>query len=416
MPQRDSYAGPAEAVFLTIDGEEIRIYENYEVQVSILQQPAAFSLRLGWSKTLEELRQKCQPGKRFELRIGPVDPDSLKPRVLVQSGRIDRRSVPSRGATMLEVKGRDYLAQLYDSYVLEERSFAETTYYALTRKALDIVGLTEAKGHFLEENNDNNRKAVTGTKQTPKPATERVRTIETGATSGGGKLVYKTLDAKLGTRWYDFLQNQYKLAGLFLWSTGEGNFCLARPNVDQEPVYKILYKRGATRNYVNVVDASYQDDTTMRHSKCVVYGRSGGTKDGVKKVRGEAIDEEMIAYGFDKPIAIHDDDVENAKQANYVARRTLAQERREGWKLDYVVAGHTVPSQFAKGAVAVWGPDLVCRVDDDDLEIHKEYYIESLRFARNPQTTTTISLMRKSDVDFFAEVATKHKERVAQAQ
>lgn len=397
-PQPDSFAGPAEAVVMRIEGEEIVIYENYEVTVSVLNQPAAFSLRLGWGKTLEALRQKCQPGKKFQLFIGTLDEKGDRHLVQVQSGRLDRRAIPSASASVLEVKGRDYLAQVFDSYILEERAFSERTYFNLTRKVLDTVGL---KDHDLLADNDSNRALITSTKKTRKSKnTIAIDQIETGATSGGGKVVYQTLKAKLGTSWYQFLKDQYKLAGLFLWCTGEGDFVLGRPHATTPSVFKIKRQRNSTRNVVNVIDADYSDDTTMRHSRAIVYGRAGGTKAGRKKIRGEYIDAEMVAYGFDKPIVVHDDDVKNQKQADYVARRIIAEERREGWHLDYTIPGHTIPSPYAKGAVAVWGQDFVCHVDDDELEINKEYYIESVTFSRKPETTTKISLMRKEDLVF----------------
>lgn len=399
MTDPSEFLGPHEAVFLKIEGETIKIAENYEVVVSILKQPASFSMRLGWTKNLEELRQKCQPGKHFELLIGVYDEKTgINTLAKMQSGRIDRRAIPKGGPSVLEVKGRDYLAQVYDSYILEEQAFAEKTYLALTRKVLDTVGLSS---HTLETDNTANRALITSTKKSKKSKKSiAVDTIETGATSGQGRVVYQTLKAKLGTTWYQFLKDQYKLAGLFLWCKGDGNFILGQPDATTESVLKIIHKTNATRNYVNEVDRDYIDDTTSRHSKAVVYGRSDSTKGGPKKVRGEFIDTEMVAYGFDKPIVLFDEDAKTTQEAEYIARRTIADERREGWKLDYTIPGHITPCNFSKYGFAVWGPDLVCRVDDDELVVNKDYYIESVTYSRKPETLTTVSLMRREDLVF----------------
>jgi prophage tail gpP-like protein len=108
----------------------------------------------------------------------------------------------------------------------------------------------------------------------------------------------------------------------------------------------------------------------------------------------------MTSYGFQNARVVTDEDCKSNAEAEYIARRTCAEERRAGWQLVYTVSGHTYPSQFAKNSFGVWVPDTVCRVDDDELDIHGNFYVESVTYRRSPETTTELTLMRPQDLVF----------------
>lgn len=399
MPTDLELGGSSDQVLLRLGSEDLKIVESYEVRVSVLQQPGAFSLRLGWAKTAADLLKHYPPGTPFELYIGPS---------LVMSGLTYGRAQPSSNYTQIELKGRDYLAVLFDDEVQKEQSFTDDTYYKLTRRILDQVGLKEDLGDgqggptrfVLEDNNDNNRTVVSRVKAKPRSKGEVVELIETGNKTGAGKVFYKSAKAKTGTRWFDFLQEQYKFRGLFLMSTGSGNFALFRPRADMDPTCQITRSRGATRKQGDAVSCRFQDDTTMRHATYVVYGRGGSGKEGRDQIRGKHVDDEMVAYGFRNTRTVIDDDCKSSKEADFIARRMCAEERRGGWQLEYTVSGHTFPSMVAKGGFGVWAPDTVCRVEDDELDIHGNFYVESVTFSRSPETTTAITLMRPQDLIF----------------
>jgi hypothetical protein len=385
----------------TADAVNVKIAENYEIKVSVLQQPAAFTLRLGSGETAAEILKRYPPGTPFALFIGAAGHRSQ-----IQSGVVYSRGAPSGKFTQVELKGRDHLARLFDDEVQAEYTFPDKTYFGLTRKVLNIVGLKEttedgAPKFALYSNNDNNRQLISRV-ATAKPESkgEIVEQKETGATAGAGKLVFQTIKTRVGTRWYDFLQQQYKLAGLFLWATGEGNFALAQPRADMAPAYKILRQRGHIRDFGNILDCRFQDDTTNRHSAVIVHGRGGIGTEGRNKIFGYWTDEEMISYGFNNVRTIHDDDVKSDREAEYLARKTIAEERRAGWQLEYTLSGHVIPSVVARDSTAVWCPDMVCRVDDEELDIHGNFYIEHVTFSRAPETTTTVTLMRPEDLVF----------------
>jgi prophage tail gpP-like protein len=174
-----------------------------------------------------------------------------------------------------------------------------------------------------------------------------------------------------------------------------------------DPVCSITRQRDQTRKQGDAISFRYQDDTTMRHAAYIVYGRGGSGKEGRDLIMGTYVDEEMVAYGFQNSRTVTDDDCKSNAEADYIARRTCAEERRAGWQLSYTVSGHTYPSQFAKNSFGVWVPDTVCRVDDDELDIHGNFYIEAVTYKRSPETTTELTLMRPQDLIFADKLFTQ---------
>src|SRR5688572_12227256 len=122
-----------DVVRLRLGDEDVAIYGQYQVRASVLEQPAAFSMQLGWSKVARELVTKYPPHTPFGLIIGTR---------LIQTGWTDAIDVQvGGGGTTVEIRGRDALAPLYDGYVDADTSFSEKSYLELTRRALEKVGL-----------------------------------------------------------------------------------------------------------------------------------------------------------------------------------------------------------------------------------------------------------------------------------
>jgi hypothetical protein len=371
------------------------IVESYEVKISVFQQPAATTVRLGWSEIVAQLYKQSTPNSPFTFTIAGTK---------VLTGVVYSRGVPSAQAASVELKVRDYMARLFDDEIQDEISFTNKTYFALTRTVLNIVGMTEQPSTFkLIADNDANRAIISRhkpKKRRRKNTTQVIEQIETGVGAGGAKIVRTTIKANIGTSYYNFLQEQYKLAGLFLWCTADANFVLARPTADQEPAYTILVEQDQPLTGARMVDRVHEDNCTQRHTGYIVYGRAGSGTNGRGKLVGSFVDDEMSSYGFQHNRVIHDDDVKSQQEADYVARRACADERRQGWKLEYTVSGHILPSTKGTNGYLIWAQDMVCQVDDFEIDIHGKFYIQDVTFRRNPHMTTTISLMRPEDLVF----------------
>lgn len=228
----------------------------------------------------------------------------------------------------------------------------------------------------------------------------KIDSLKTSAAGGTSSVIVQTLKVKMGTKWIDALERELKLVGLFIWCDADGNFILAAPNAKQTPSFRLFRQRRGDRLTTNIVDCDFDDDTTSRHTRAIVYGRVGKGKKGRNKLRGEFKDEELIDSNFDAPVTIHDNDIATNAQAEYIARKTIAEERRSGWKLTYTVRGHTTDLiSSADGASTNWTVDTIVAVDDRELGIKEDLYLEAISFRRGP-TTAELTLMRPKDLLF----------------
>lgn len=374
-------------VRLTLGDKDVLVAESYDVTRSYLVQPSDFRLRLGSGDTLPDLIKLAAPKTRFELRIGDV---------LQQTGEVDGYEAEnSVGASELTVHGRDAMARVFDTYMRADQTFNDATYESLVYNVLtkelklgDIV---------LDSDNEANRRVTTGTPvRSKKVPNTRGRAIKP---DGGGSSVVRSVHAKLGERAYDFLRRHLDRAGIFLSSTADGNFVLSAPNGAQPPIARIVRKRGGSSvERSHVISARLRVDTTHRFSRVDVYLRGRGKKAGRPQSKGIYVDAEMEHSGFDRPLVIRDVNCTTDEQAEYLARRKIAEGCRNGFRLEYVMSGHSTPS-LVGGGRAVWAIDTVVQVDDDELGLHENFWVEAVSFHR-PPTTTTLRLMRLKDLVF----------------
>lgn len=375
-------------VRVELDGKTVQVVESYEVKSEILTVPAAWSLRMGYGEAVRTLIPLVQPGRAFRLYIGPV---------LQQTGKIDGFSAAGEvGATELTVTGRDALAAVHDAYVTGEISMRDATFRDVVEGALSrTVG-----DYVLAYTNEANRKAVSGVgvqQVAPPPDTTQV---EVEAMTP--KAIRVAVQAKLGEREYEFVKRQLDRAGLFLWAGANGEFIVSMPNAKQAPTYAITRQRGQTRSQVTAVSARYQNNTVGRFSEVVVHARGGGRKFARAKIKGAHEDPEMVGYGIARPLVMRDVNVASAEQAEFYARRKLAESIRAGWQLTYTVAGHTTPSLVGVGR-AVWAPDTVVRVQDDEFGLRGNFYVESCTYRGGPEGRTTELVLMRPDSLVFAE-------------
>lgn len=402
--------GINDEVVLKVGDKTITNSTGYEIHQSVLEQPASFSLRLGQSESIRELINRSEsishglqlaplaPNTPFELHIN----NNLR-----LTGRIDgyRASAAGNNATEVTVFGRDVLAPLHDAHVHLEKSFTDKTYKKLVEAVLTEVGLDP---NLLVTGDDKvlvNRKIQAGVSIKQLLPVKQIDQILTAISEGAGVeqtagAAANVLQCKIGERWQHFLRTQLDRAGLILYGGASGSIILTAPNSNQEPIYRIVRRRGQTRDLVNVVHADYLNDTRPCSSFAVVYGRGPGKKKGRPKSIGQSTDGLMLDYGFGigRGIAIRDTHCQNSAQAAYLAQRKLAEGRRHGFQLVYTLAGHSTPA--IKGGRAIWTPDTVVSVQDDEFGIEEDFWIDAVTFQRGPQTTTTIRLMRKSDIVF----------------
>ncbi len=378
-------------VRIQLGGHEAQLVEQYSFAGSIFQQPSAFSLVLAPRDDPKTILWSFPPG--------PMSPCSLFIGSNRQfTGELDAVNVSgSAHKTSVNMKGRDLMARLHDTDITAERSFNNATYEELYRAALKDVGL-EDKITFTS--NSANRKIRSGVKV--KVFTEPVKVDEVQQTPSGGGF-RNTVTAKLGETWLAFLERHFAKIGLFPWCDADGNFVLSRPNGQLDPTFHFYRKRGTARGDVaNVEGVDFTNDTLRRFSEVVIFARNGGRKAGHNHTNGKFQDEEMVALGFERRRVHRDVNVTDAKEAEFYARRKIAEANRASWKLTYTISGHSAPTMADPKRRAVVCPDMLARVDDDELGIHENLYIESVEH-RSPPRTTTVTMMRLQDLLFGEE-------------
>ena len=435
-----------DSVTVRLGGREV-LPLTYTIQAGVMDGPAGFSLGMGSGETIADIIRAAPPRTPFELSIG---------KVLQFTGETDGYEGESgEGGSTLSLIGRDDLAPLFDARVMVDTTFTETTIKDLVVKVLSLAGI---HGYSLVFDNEANRKKVAGlgggsaaAKQKAGPysgpkflgwspsgpgsftglvgqkpidpsavrASAQAAAATGGAVAGNIALVMglnfglpeksasatakskgaegRKIQAKVGQGWLEFLREELDRAGLFLWAGPDKTFIISCPNRNQTPTYEILRRRGQRRNEVNVVRSHVRNLTTGRYAEALCYCHGGGKEKGRSTSLGRAVDAEMGALGYVRAFAVKDSKAKNLKQAEYLARKCLADKRRAGWALEYTVSGHTTP--LAKGGQrVVWVPDTMVHVVDDDWGIDADLYIAAVEHRRGPATTTTLTLMRIEDL------------------
>lgn len=392
----------SDAVKIVFGGRTVVTFTSYTVRKSILTQPSQFNVRLGYGEIKQQLgiSLQSQSVKDIVKAIPPNTPFQLYVNGLVQqSGSTD--GFEANGfATELEIHGRDNLKLIHDAHLREDLGFKDDTYTSLTRKVLDAVGLQDAR---LASSDQANLRLTVGVNinNFQPPATEDQ--IEPVIDQPGNVVVKRSIVAKLGETYFNFLQRQYRRAGIFLWAAGDGSFILSEPTSQQAPSYRIVRRRGQLRNAVSATAARWRNDTTRRYTSAQVYGRGGGRKAGRPKVLATFVDDEMFELlgGDVKPISYRDVNVYTHKQGEFYARRKIAEFNRAAWQLEYTVTGHTAPN-ILTGLTSTWCPNTLVEVDDDEYGIKDTFYLEEVVFSR-PPTVTKLTLMRLKDLVFASD-------------
>lgn len=369
--------------------EAVRTVETYSFRSSVLTQPSAFSLTLSGGRGARDVLTNYPPGPegRCALYIG---------KYRQFTGELD--AVNARGdanSTVVEMHGRDMMARLHDTDITGDRTFNGVTYAELFDAALNDVGQAHKQVEFT---NDLNRNVRSGTnvKVFSQPMTkEEVKQSPTGVPGKFSNVVI----AKMGESWLQFLERNYAKLGIFMWSDANGNFVVSRPNGNQEAKYHFFRKRGQGKAISNVKSVLFTNDTTHRFSSVVIYARNLGKKFGHNHTNGRFNDVEMQAMGFNRRKVYRDVEVNNVPEAEYFARKQIAEINRASYKLQYVISGHSAPILGSSGKRGIIVPDMVARVDDDEIGIHENMYIETVEY-HSPPRTTVVTLMRPQDLVF----------------
>ena len=403
-----------DTVRLQLGNQDVMVCESYDVHVGVLQQPASFTLRMGKGDTIASLIAQTPPRTPFQLFIGEVPSFA---------GFTDGfEAEGDTGATELTIEGRDNSAELHVGEFSSEVSYSNLTYRDLAVEMLKLIGFDPTPGSgncalFGDNASSRQIRAGVGVVSVTEP------TPDDDVIGGGGEPSPNTvIRAKVNEKYYRFMRRHFDRAGIMFWAGAQGaegaaaasaglpSFCIAIPNGDQKASYSFIRQRGLPSNLVNILKAKWRNNTVGRFSSIEVHSRSGGKAGGHAKFSGTYDDVEMSAtFGYvlpdGSPLRYHayrDKNCTSTEQCETYAVRKDCEARRAGWSLTYTIAGHTAPSLQDGGARCVITPDTVAHVEDDELGLSGDFYVESVRYGRSGAgTTTTVRLMRLIDLVGF---------------
>jgi prophage tail gpP-like protein len=240
------------------------------------------------------------------------------------------------------------------------------------------------------------------------PSTDAKEVEVSDVTGGQPRTEIKTLKALVGRRRYEWLKEQYKRVGLFLWTIPSGHFALSTPNTSQEPAFGLTRILDGSPAENNILSGGLRNDTTGRYSHTLVFGRAGGGKDGRRRIVGLYVDSEMIdKYKLIKRIAYEENDIKTQKAADHLARRYAADARRNSRSLVYTVSGHSAISLDHPGQRRPYYVNSMVRVIDQKTGIDGDFYLGDIEFKRSMTegTITRLTLYWPEDLVFAEEAA-----------
>lgn len=385
-------------VYVQIGDREVRICKHYDITLGVFEQPSTFALTLGTSETVSSILKKFPKNSPFQILIG----HRRQFAGYTAGVRVDG----DEDGSQIAIHGSDIINRLYRSFHEKDASYVAQTHEALVQKALDELEMERPFGNGerpkILASNTAAREARVGAPISAEGDTVEVELANVVGTAGNAQVV---LRAKLGERWLSLLQRHLRQNGLFVWGSQDGDVIIGRPNYHQPPSYRIVRTRGRRPRTSNVRRVTYVDDLDPRYSEVAIYGRATGRKYARTQAKGAYTDDELVSLGINKRLVLTDVEVTSTKHAEFIAKRHLAEGRREGFFLEYRLAGHTTFLYNGGGRRVCWAPDTIVEVHDEELNLEGNYWIERVRHERGPDGSYTTVRLLPPDSLIFGEDA-----------
>lgn len=368
------------------------ICSRYEVRLGIFDQPSSFSFQVGDGNTASTILSKYPKGTPFQLLVND------QPQF---SGYTDGYEAGDEGGpTEIEFLGRDVLAAICDTEIEKEESFEANTHLELVRLAIARVKLLkpfELDAPSVISSNSANRRRLTGTNVSAFEDDSEAALLQTAGSTGD---TYKVLRTRLGEKLVNLTRRHLDAAGLFMWASAAGDIVVGVPNHKQPALWRLVRQRG-DRPTSNVLGSRLRDSYKERFSEVVIFGKTTGHKYARTTIHGAYTDDELVNAGITKIRVLRDVNVTSIAHAEHIAKRELAASRRHAFHFTYTVSGHSAPCLLTNGQTrAVFAPDTVVEVVDEEYGINGPMWIEQVVHRRNPYTSTTITMLSPDTLIF----------------
>ena len=352
-----------DSVSLQLDGLEVTNFTGYAIGGDM------FNAADTWSVTMTNPGWRVAGGIPAKLFVN----DRLEMTGMV--GSIIKGYNKREGNT-IRLQGRDLMGLVVDTYCEEFRGLQGVTIKALAEYLLFgsrvLKNSTWAGIPFLD------RKLIKVPEQTTGGLAHKKKAKKDPiAAIMGASTPHAFSQIEPGMTVHDVLSQYAASRGLLFWSAPDGTMTFGVPKAIGEDVvrYSFVNRHDGVGN--NIKNASFYNDYDRRWSRITVVGQPQGSS---KPVRGTAED---TSYPFRKPYVArsNNDSLTPALQAKAIRDKM----RRDGWRLDITVPGHS------QGGYNYRYNEL-CRIYDEDLEIDGTYLVYGRTFELDKREGTRTHL------------------------
>jgi prophage tail gpP-like protein len=242
---------PVHTISIVVDGQQIRDFESYEINVSMLEPADHFDMKVAFTRDKWEL---CRPDVPIRVLIDQT---------VVLVGRIGGRYLPE-DEEVVHVTGRCKIGRLVDESA-PGINFANLTMFDL------IAQVAKPWFETVSFSNVVNRTLIRGRGKKAKSYKEPLAVWA---------------KKKIGThiepgqcRW-QVIEDLCAQAGVMCWSSGDGStLIVSEPNYSQEPQFRFFMPKSGTArgNESRVTALGRHDEIDGRYSKIIVVGSGTGT-------------------------------------------------------------------------------------------------------------------------------------------
>lgn len=342
-----------DTVYLLIDGKKLDRFTSYCIDADIYATASAFQLELARPEF------SIKPGKECQLWVN----DALE-----LTGIIDV-VVPSydKSGSKLTVTGRDLMGWCVDAHVKEF-----ITVQNKTVKALAEWLLKKAPREFFKLSTVQYAENVVG------------RLKSKAARVAGYDTTTALSQIEPGMSVFDVLSEYAKSKGMLFYSMPNATFVFGKPKESGAPSFTLTNRKNSNGN--NIIFGEKSEDISKRYSEVTVVGQKQGQDgylSGEWNIEAPALKDKT--FPFFKPY-VHKDEF-GGNQPKQQARMMLEKMRHDGFRLNYIVQGH---SQGKKN----WSINELAHVvdEDPDFQLNGSFLLYGRTFEKSKDKGTTTKL------------------------
>lgn len=298
----------------TADGGSFTIFNSLSM-VTDLTAPSEAAFEVGDDGTWGQLESITGLGRKFKVFVN----DRLK-----LTGRVELNDIPIDAANgaVTRFTVRTVMADAMYASADPKVKVQNTTLKDFILYLWEPLGVTEADFVFDANLSRDLLTGVTSDGRKPAVALETIQVQQ--AKVNPPETIYQATDRHLQRH------------GLMLWDAPDGKIVIGAPDDEQQPQFHFRMFGDSRRNTNNILSAQRTRDWSGVPGIIGVFGTGGGQDWTKTKVRGFAIQQDLLDAGFYRPVLIVNEGIKNDSLAQRQAAREMTQRalRYDSWVIN----------------------------------------------------------------------------------